>query len=64
MFEMWGNVVLADSDVNAGNTRDFSGTTGFMLGRVDGNRALGTMDDFRVYGRSLYEFEIAALSTP
>ncbi len=63
-FELWLNGALVQSDTNAGNTRDFSGPSGFTLGGWATSLAQGTMDDFRVYSRTLYASEIVALATP
>ena len=63
-FELWLNGVMDQSDVNAANTREFTSTSGFMLGGSASNKAQGSLDDFRVYNRTLYASEITALATP
>ena len=45
-----------------GNSRDFSGTSGFVLGGTGSNHTQGTLDDFRAYDRALLESEIQELT--
>jgi hypothetical protein len=63
-FELLLNGVLVKADTTAGNDRDFSGTSGFMLGGTASSLATGAMDDFRVYDRALFPSEILELATP
>ena len=60
-FELWANGALVKEDTTAGNDRDFSGTSSFVLGGTGSNHAQGTMDDFRVYDRALTEEQIQKL---
>ena len=60
-FEVWMNGTLVRDDTTAGNDRDFSGPAGFILGGLGSGYAKGTMDDFRVYDRSLVREEVEGL---
>ena len=57
-FEVWANGVLLQQNTTAGNERDFSGPSGFVLGGYGSGCTKGTMDDFRVYDRALLKAEI------
>ena len=64
-LELWANGALVKEDTTAGNDRDFSGVSGFVLGGTGTNHAQGSIDDFRVYDRGLLPSEIQELaSTP
>ena len=62
-FEVWWNGALVQQNTTAGNERDFSGTSSFVLGGWGTGFAMGTMDEFRVYDRALWQAEIEALGT-
>lgn len=61
-LELWANGALVQADTTIGNNREFSSTSGFVLGGTGANHAQGVMDDFRVYDRALLDTEIQELA--